>query len=56
MALDGKKLPFVSGLPQDVGSHEPTRWPCTGKVLNERKVDYGTSKPRQAPKPSVTGS
>lgn len=56
MALTDNKYPFVGGLPQSAVSRENVRFPCTGKLPVERKVDYAGPRPDNTPKPSVTGN
>lgn len=50
------ELPFKGGLPASSTTNEPKKWPCTGKLLIERKVDYAGAWPDNTPKPSVTGN
>jgi hypothetical protein len=38
---DQPKHPFKAGLPAAAIKHEPKRFPCVGKLTNERQVNYG---------------
>lgn len=39
---DKPKHPFVSGIPAVADKAEPKVFPCTGKMVVDRKVTYGS--------------